>query len=148
MTSRTSEQSPRFGESLERPLVRREDQIVGPLFSLGVSLAGTFLGEDSCLQRRMGSDDDLRNGTLTLGRSVEHRGSLNRLPRFRIRACSGIVQSQEAQFADSLLGRIERRTLLFVSSLPVASFVSSGSNAVGRFLVGNRVGNEVGNCGL
>ena len=74
MTSRTSEQSPRFGESLERPLVRREDQIVGPLFSLGVSLAGTFLGEDSCLQRRMGLDDDLRNGTLPLGRSVNERG--------------------------------------------------------------------------
>ena len=74
MTSRTSEQSPRFGESLERPLVRREDQIVGPLFSLGVSLTGTFLGEDSCLQRRMGSDDDLRSGTLPLGRSVNERG--------------------------------------------------------------------------
>ena len=109
MTSRTSEQSPRFGESLERPLARREDQIVGPLFSLGVSLAGTFLGEDSCLQPRIGSDDDLRNGTFPLGRSVEQTWLQDRLPRFRIRACSGIVQFQEAQFADSLLGRIGRR---------------------------------------
>ena len=47
--------------------MRREDQIVGPLFFGGLSPAGTFLGEDSVLGRRMGSDRDLRNGTLTLG---------------------------------------------------------------------------------
>ena len=50
---------------------RREDHIVGPLFLEGSPPAGTFLGEDSCLQRRIGLIDDLRTGTLPHGRSVE-----------------------------------------------------------------------------
>ena len=50
---------------------RREDHIVGPLFSGGLSPAGRFLGEYSRLERGMGLDRDLRNGTLPWGRSVE-----------------------------------------------------------------------------
>ena len=50
---------------------RREDHIVGPLFSGGLSLAGRFLGEYSRLERRIGLNHDLRNGTLPQGRSVE-----------------------------------------------------------------------------
>jgi hypothetical protein len=60
--------------------------LLAPLFSLGVLLAGTFLGEDSGLQRRMGSDDDLRNGTLPLGRSV---GEAWEKPGYRT-ACSDL----------------------------------------------------------
>ena len=55
----------------EESLARREENIVGPLFFGGLSPAGTFLGEDSVSGRRIGFDRDLRNGTLTLGRSVE-----------------------------------------------------------------------------
>ena len=50
---------------------RREDHIVGPLFSGGLSPAGRFLGEYSRLERGMGLDRDLRNGTLPPG---EKRG--------------------------------------------------------------------------
>ena len=98
-------------------------KLLAPFFSLGVSLAGTFLGEDSCLQRRMGSDDDLRNGTFPLGRSVEQTWLQDRLPRFRIRVCSGIVQVQAAQFADfhvRMVGRRER----YSSSVPFQMRVS------------------------
>ncbi len=48
--------------------------MLAPLFPGGLPPAGTFLGGDSCLQRRMGLYSDLRNGTLPLGRSVEQRG--------------------------------------------------------------------------
>ena len=63
-------------------------KLLHPFFSWGLSPAGTFPGEDSCLQRRMGLDRDLRNGTLPLGRRVEEAWLRNRMPRFRIRACS------------------------------------------------------------
>jgi hypothetical protein len=76
---------------LQRPRTRRGKIIVGPLFFGGLSPAGTFLGEDSRLQRRMGLDRDLRNGTLTLGRSVEQTWLRERLYRFQFRAYSGRV---------------------------------------------------------
>src|SRR6266849_1206950 len=66
-------------------------KLLHPFFSWGLSPAGTFLGEDSRLQHRVGLDRDLRNGTLPLGRRVEQAWSKDRLPRFRIRACSGFV---------------------------------------------------------
>ena len=40
----------------------------------------------------MDLDDDLRNGTLPLGRSVKLGGSRERLPRFRIRAYSAPIR--------------------------------------------------------
>jgi hypothetical protein len=54
-----------------------------------------FLGEDSRLQRGMGLDRDLRNGTLPLGRSVEQEGLQYRPPRFQIGAYSGRVHLVE-----------------------------------------------------
>src|SRR6267143_6228881 len=80
-----------------RTLSRRGDHIVGPLFSRGFSLAGRFLGEYSRLQRRIGLDHDLRNGTLPLGRSVKRRWLRDRLPRSVIRACSALVRIETLQ---------------------------------------------------
>ena len=48
-------------------LARREKNIVGPPFPEGVSPVGTFLGEDDAFGRRLGSGQDLRNGTISLG---------------------------------------------------------------------------------
>ena len=46
-------------------------KIVAPLFFTGPSPVETGLGESPASGRRTGLDDDLRNGTLPLGRSVE-----------------------------------------------------------------------------
>jgi hypothetical protein len=53
--------------SAKKALTHRENNIVGPLFCVGLSLDGMFLGEDPVLDRRIGLDQDLRNGTLTQG---------------------------------------------------------------------------------
>jgi len=58
----------------KQALSRRERRIVAPLFLWRLSLAGTFLGEDSVLRRRMGFDHDLRNGTLPPREKRETRG--------------------------------------------------------------------------
>jgi hypothetical protein len=55
----------------QRALSCRGKHIVGPLFCGGLSPVETFLGEDHVLERGIGLDDDLRNGTLPLRRSVE-----------------------------------------------------------------------------
>jgi hypothetical protein len=47
----------------------------------------------------MGFDDDLRNGTLTLARSVEEAWLRDRLPRSVIRACSELVRFEREQSA-------------------------------------------------
>src|SRR5260370_10740846 len=52
------------------------------LFPGRLSPAGTFLGEDPVLERGIGLNSDLRNGTLTLGRSVEQRRLQDRPPDF------------------------------------------------------------------
>jgi hypothetical protein len=58
-------------ETLQRPLVRRGDHFVAPLFSGGLSPVETDMGESSVSGRRIGLNHDLRTGTLPLGRSVE-----------------------------------------------------------------------------
>src|SRR2546427_1484427 len=73
-----------------------------PPFSRGFSPAGRFLGADSRLQRRIGLDHDLRNGTLPLGRSVKQRRSPDRLSRFRIRAYSERFSVVELGWLNSL----------------------------------------------
>ncbi len=55
------------GRFSKRPRTRHGKIIVGPLFFGGLSPAGTFLGEDSCLGCGIGLKGDLRNGTLTHG---------------------------------------------------------------------------------
>src|SRR6266851_6998782 len=75
----------------QRPLVRRGDQFVGPLFSGGLSPVETDMGESSVSGRRIGLNHDLRIGTLRLARSVEQTWLQDRLPRFRIRACSAPI---------------------------------------------------------
>src|SRR2546426_30388 len=81
---------------------RRENHIVGPLFSGGLRPVETFLGADSRLQRRMGLDRDLRNGTLPQGRSVKRRWLRDRLPRFVIRAYSERFSVVELGWLNSL----------------------------------------------
>jgi hypothetical protein len=51
---------------------RRRENILGPLFSGGLSPAGTFLGDDSGLERRMGGDSDLSMNGFSLGASVKN----------------------------------------------------------------------------
>src|SRR6266481_5606180 len=106
--------------SPEEALACRENNIVGPLFCGGLSPAGTVLGEDSRLQRRIDLNHDLRNGTLPLGRSGEEAWIQNCLSRFRIRVCSALVEFEREQSAgsglfldDSLFqGNIPFRTIL------------------------------------
>jgi hypothetical protein len=63
------------------------------------------------------------------GRRVKLHGSENRLPRFRIRACSALVRSEITESADSRASKSQaRKELLSVNSLPSATFVSRVSS--------------------
>ncbi len=53
---------------------RREKKIVGPLFQRGLPPVGTFLGEDSGLERRIGLNLDLFITDFTLGTHVKSLG--------------------------------------------------------------------------
>src|SRR6266851_9423549 len=68
-----------------------------PPFSRGLSPVETDMGESSVSGRRIGSNHDLRTGTLPLARSVEQTWLQDRLPRFRIRACSAPFRSRVAK---------------------------------------------------
>ena len=64
----------------QRPLARREREIVGPLFPGTLSPVETILGESQRSGRRIGLSHVLRNGTFPLRRSVGQRGLQDRLP--------------------------------------------------------------------
>jgi hypothetical protein len=49
-------------------------KFLAPLFSGGLPPAGTFLGDDSGLERRMGGDSDLSMNGFSLGGKREKRG--------------------------------------------------------------------------
>src|SRR5689334_4942664 len=93
--------------------------MVDPPFSRRLSPVETALAKSAILGRRIGFERDLRSVILPLVGSVEQRGSVIRLPRFLIRACSASIRFEKEQSAilapsRSLLGKV----LLFVNYLP------------------------------
>jgi hypothetical protein len=131
-------------ETPQRPLVRRGDHFVGPFFSGGLSPVETILGESQGSGRRIGLTHDLRNWILPLGRSMEQRGSQNRLPQFRIRACSAPIPLKTSETLDrtpllnatSSAARSSDRFLAFVAvpshlrRIPPQQLLTGGASVV------------------
>jgi hypothetical protein len=92
-----------------------------PPFCRGLSPVETILGESQGSGRRISLNHDLRNGTLALGRSVEQRGSQDRLPRFRIRACSAPIplKTIETLNRTPILNAAARSSDWFLASVAV-----------------------------
>src|SRR5713101_4596383 len=93
----------------------REKQVVAPFFSGGLWPVETDTGEFYVSGRRIGLNHDLPNGTLALWRRVEQTWLQDRLPHFRIRACSGLVRFEIGTVCGFLPTNSLKR-LLFVNS--------------------------------
>ncbi len=94
-----------------------------------VSCPKPFLGEIIDFSRRTAESEifNLRNDGIKRAQTRHH---IEPPPRFRIRACSGLVQLQAEQSADFLPGAAGRRKDYFFANSQDPNFASRGSSAI------------------
>ena len=119
------------GQLFRRRVLRRAKQLLFEIFQRGVSPVEAEPGKSREIGHRISRVGRFRHGVAQRTGQRANCVISNRLPRFRIKACSALVLLQMELVGDFSRGGAGRKIrLLFVNSLAKSSFVSRAPCAI------------------